>query len=53
MPREGQTSVTLPTYVVEKAVTYYKRHEKQLKKKGIHSASKLVQVWVEERCAEG
>lgn len=52
MPKEGQSTVTMPKYAWEKAQNYYQRHKKELKKKGIHSASKLVQVWVEEKCAQ-
>ena len=52
MPREGQATVTIPEYVWEKAETYYKKHSKQLKKKGIHSASKLIQVWIEQNTSQ-
>jgi len=52
MPQEGQESVTIPTYVWEKAKQYFDRHEKELRKKGIKSPSKLVMVWIEEKCAQ-
>jgi len=53
MPQEGQESVTIPTYVWEKAVNYYNKHEKQLRKKGIKSPTKMISVWIEEKCAHG
>ena len=49
MPREGQTTVTIPTFSWERAVKYYKKHKKELKKKGIHSTSKLVDYWILEK----
>jgi hypothetical protein len=52
MPREGQTTVTLPTYTWERAVKYYEKRKKQLKKKGIHSTSKLIGFWIEEKCVQ-
>jgi hypothetical protein len=53
MPREGQTTITVATYVWEKAIEYFNKHKKQLKKKGIHSVSKLVAYWIAEKCAQG
>ena len=53
MPQEGQDTVTIATYAWEKAKRYYEQHRKELKKKGIHSPSKLVQIWIEEKCAQG
>jgi len=53
VPREGQESVTVPNYVWEKAVNYFNKHKKELKKKGIHSASKLIAYWIEEKCSQG
>lgn len=52
MPREGQTTVTLPTYTWEKALKYFNKHKRQLKKRGIHSASKLIDIWIEEKCVQ-
>jgi hypothetical protein len=51
MGHEGQASITVPMYCWEKAQTYYKAHKKELRKKGINSASKLVELWIEEKCA--
>jgi len=53
MPQEGQTSVTIATYVWEKLLQYYSEHKQELRKKGIKSPSKLVQVWVEEKLSQG
>jgi hypothetical protein len=52
MPREGQTTVTIPTYTWEKTVKYYNKHKKTLKKKGIHSPSKLIDYWIGEKCVQ-
>jgi len=52
MPREGQVSVTIAKYVWEKAQQYYSEHKKELRKRGINSTSKLVSVWIEEKCAK-
>jgi hypothetical protein len=52
MPQEGQTSVTLSTYIWERADKYFEKHKKELKKKGIHSTSKLIHYWIEEKCAQ-
>jgi len=52
MPQEGQDSVTIPTYVWEKAQTYFKKHKTELRKKGIKSTTKLISVWIEEKCAQ-
>lgn len=52
MPQEGQRSVTIPEYVWEKADNYFNEHEKELRKKGIKSTSKLISVWIEEKCAQ-
>ena len=53
MPREGQESVTISTYVWDKAKKYFAEHKAELRKKGIRSPSKLVSVWIEEKCAQG
>lgn len=52
MPVEGQTSVTISTYVWEKAVKYFKAHKNELRKKGIKSPTKLVSVWIEEKSSQ-
>jgi len=52
MPGEGQESVTIPTYVWEKAKRHFLEHKKQLRKKGIKSPTKLISVWIEEKCAQ-
>ena len=52
MPAEGQTTVTISTYVWEKAVSYFKEHEKELRSKGIKSPTKLISVWIEKRVQE-
>jgi len=52
MPQEGQESVTIPTYIWEKAKNYFEKHEKQLRGKGIKSTTKLISVWIEEKCAQ-
>ena len=52
MGQQGQASVTISTYVWEKAKKYFKKHEKELRKKGIKSTSKLISVWIEENCAQ-
>ena len=51
MPQEGQVTVTIPTYIWERADTYFKKNRKRLRKKGIKSTSKLISVWIEEKCA--
>lgn len=53
MPREGQATITVAEYIWEKAERYFNEHKKALRKKGIKSTSKLVAVWIEEKCAEG
>ena len=53
MPREGQTSVTIATYSWEETKKYFATHKKELKKKGIHSPSRLVQMWVDEHTSQG
>lgn len=52
MPQEGQTTVTIAVYFWEKAKRYFKEHEKELRKKGIKSLTRLITVWIEEKCAE-
>ena len=52
MPQEGQESVTIARYVWEKAVKHFNEHEEELRKKGIKSPSKLISVWIEEKCAQ-
>jgi len=53
MPAEGQKSVTIPTYVWEKAVAHFNKNKKELRKKGIKSPTKLITVWVEENTSHG
>jgi len=53
MPQEGQVSVTIPTYVWEKAQRYFKEHENELRKRGIKSPTKLIIYWIEEKCSQG
>ena len=52
MPAEGQESVTIPTYVWKKAKRYFKKHKEKLRQDGIKSTSKLITVWIEEKCSE-
>jgi len=51
MPQEGQESVTIPSYIWEKAQAYFNKHKKELRKKGIKSTTKMISVWIEEKCA--
>lgn len=53
MPQEGQTSVTIPTYVWDKLTQYFNEREEKLRKKGIKSPTKLIQVWIEEKLSQG
>jgi hypothetical protein len=53
MPQEGQKTVTLSSYIWEKAQKYFEAHKKELRKKGIKSTSKLIGYWIEEQCAQG
>ena len=53
VPREGQTSVTMHTYIVEKVTEEWNSHSARYKKKGIHSPTKLIEVWIEEKLAQG
>jgi len=53
MPQEGQESVTIPSYIWEKAKTYFKKHKGELRKKGIKSTTKMISIWIEEKCAQG
>jgi len=52
MPQEGQESVTIPTYIWEKAKRHFKKHKKELREKGIKSTTKLISVWIEDQCAQ-
>ena len=48
MPGEGQKTVTIPKFIWEKAVRYFKDHEQELRAKGIKSVSRLIALWIEE-----
>ena len=52
MPQEGQRSVTIPEYVWKKVDEYFKAHKKKLRGAGIKSTTKLISVWIEEKCAQ-
>jgi len=52
MPQEGQKSVTLSTYIWEKAKKKFEDNEAKYRRRGIKSITKLISVWVEEKCAQ-
>lgn len=52
MPREGQKSFTVPTWVWEIAEKYFTNHKEELVKRGIKSPTRLVCVWIVERSQE-
>ena len=52
MPQEGQESVTIPTYVWQMAEEHFKKHEKELRKKGVKSTTALISYWIERDSVE-
>jgi len=47
-PKSGQASVSIPQYVWDYAEDYFKKHEYELKEKGIKSVTRLITVWIQE-----
>jgi hypothetical protein len=52
VPKEGHKSVTLPVYRVEQVKKYFDEHKAELKKRGIKSASALINFWLSEKLIE-
>lgn len=52
MPKEGHRSVTLKTYKLERIEKYFNDHEADLRKKGIKSATALIDFWLDEKLIE-
>jgi hypothetical protein len=52
MPKEGHTTVTVETYRWDEVKEYFEAHKKQLRKKGIKSASALFSYWVSLKLRE-
>lgn len=48
MPPEGQASVSIPKWVLELAKEYFKKHEKELRLKGVRSTNGLITYWARE-----
>jgi hypothetical protein len=52
MPKEGHRSVTLKAYRLERIEKYFNDHEAEFRKKGIKSASALIDFWLDEKLIE-
>jgi len=52
MPRKGQTSVTLPDWVVEKAGAYLEQNREELEYKRIKTLASLISHWILENVEE-
>jgi len=51
-PRKGQTSVTLPDWVVEKAGAYLDQNREELEYKRIKTLASLISHWILENVEE-
>lgn len=52
MPKEGHKSVTLPIYRLEQVDKYFVSHKAELRKRGIKSATGLINFWLSEKLIE-
>lgn len=52
MPKQGHKSVTIAIFRLERIEEYFDQHRKELRDKGIKSASSLISMWIDEKYFE-